>query len=325
MTRPADITDVSVIIAAWNADDFIAAAVRSALEQTGVSLEVIVIDDASTDATLETAKAAAAGDPRLVCARLDENVGPSGARNHAFTLANGRFLAILDADDRMLPDRLSRLVAFADATASDIVLDNMTRTDSHGVPTGPFLKGPAAGEARSIDLAEYLDPATAEALGASPGFLKPLFRTECLRRLGVTYDETLRNSEDYYFVATLIAEGARMAYTPTADYLYTVRDGSLSHRLNPELTARIVEAERAFQDAYRNRMTAATRVAARQRLKHVSDSHALECAIAALKARNPVSLAAGLPTRAGSAPHVIGRLASIAATKVMGRSDPAER
>ena len=85
MTRP----DVSVIIAAWKAADLVECAVRSALMSRGVTIEVIVVDDASPDRTFAVLKQLAAHDPRVIIDRLTSNGGPSVARNRAIDLVPG--------------------------------------------------------------------------------------------------------------------------------------------------------------------------------------------------------------------------------------------
>ena len=200
--------DVSVIMAAWHAADFIAPAIRSALAQDGVSLELILVDDASADETLAAAREASGGDERLVLERLTQNGGPSVARNHAISIARGRYVAVLDSDDSFEPGRLARLVAFADETGADIVADNMNRVDGIGAPGASgsaFLGATALAGPETVDLAAYLDPATEARFGENLGYLKPLFRTETLKRTGLAYDTSLRNSEDFYLVASLLA------------------------------------------------------------------------------------------------------------------------
>jgi len=101
--------DVSAIIPVYNGAEYVGAAVESALAQRGVSLEVIVIDDGSTDETpriLERFGSAI----RVV---RGEHAGHVHARNHAARLAAGEWLAFLDADDEWLPTKLQRQLAAA--------------------------------------------------------------------------------------------------------------------------------------------------------------------------------------------------------------------
>lgn len=322
--------DVSVIIAAWNAADLIEASIRSALDQTGLSVEVIVVDDASPDATRAAAMAVAPDDPRLVCERLDTNSGPSGARNRAIALSRGQFIAVLDADDTMEPGRLSHMVEVAKAKNADIVVDNLVRVvpSDTGVldgPGTPFLMGPRSANEGVITLADYMDPAVNAAFGGGLGFLKPLIRTQMLRQTGVTYDTSLRNSEDYYLIAHLLAEGAVMTFTPTTGYRYTIREGSLSHRLNPDLIQRIVDAEEAFQARYGQGFSRDAQSAAHRRMSQLKNNRDFERVVAAMKARRPGGFVSAV-AKAGPSLGFIGkRLSEIAVAKAFGRADPASR
>lgn len=95
---------VSVIIPAFNAREYVAEAIESALAQDYPAIEVIVCDDASTD---DTAQVVRRFEPRVKLVRLENNGGIGVARNAAIAAAGGEFIATLDADDAFLPGKLS--------------------------------------------------------------------------------------------------------------------------------------------------------------------------------------------------------------------------
>jgi glycosyltransferase involved in cell wall biosynthesis len=99
---------VSVIVPAYQAECFVAGAVRSALRQTHRTLEVIVVDDGSTDGTV--ARLASIRDPRLRVLR-QENAGTAAARNAALAEARGSYVAFLDSDDRWFPEKIATELA----------------------------------------------------------------------------------------------------------------------------------------------------------------------------------------------------------------------
>ncbi len=115
--------DVSFVIAAFKAADTITRAIDSALAQEDVSVEVIVVDDASPDYTAAVVEAIA--DPRIRLIRLPANRGPGGARNAGLDAARGEWIAILDADDTVRPGRLARMIARARRESANIAVDNL--------------------------------------------------------------------------------------------------------------------------------------------------------------------------------------------------------
>ena len=100
---------VAVIIAAMNASATIARAIISALADRNVR-EVIVVDDASSDDTAAVARAADDGSNRLTVLVQPANAGPAAARNRAIDASSSPLIAILDADDFLLPGRFDALL-----------------------------------------------------------------------------------------------------------------------------------------------------------------------------------------------------------------------
>ena len=100
--------NVSVVIPSYNAEDFIADAIASVLFQTYTDFEVIVVDDCSADRTAEIARTISHQDSRVRVVELSENFGgPAGPRNIGVSIASGRWICFLDADDVWHPRKLS--------------------------------------------------------------------------------------------------------------------------------------------------------------------------------------------------------------------------
>lgn len=103
---------VTIVMAAYNSGQFIAAAIASALDQEHHGIELIVVNDGSTDDTAKVLSTIT--DPRLVVISLQRNMGVSHARNRALDQTRGAFVCFLDADDRMPPRSISaRMAMFA--------------------------------------------------------------------------------------------------------------------------------------------------------------------------------------------------------------------
>lgn len=109
---------VSVVMPAYNAAAYLAEAIQSVLRQSLADLELIVIDDGSTDGTADLM--ASLADDRLVVIRHETNQGVVAARNTAIDRARGRYIALLDADDIAAPDRLAKQVAMLEGGRAEV-------------------------------------------------------------------------------------------------------------------------------------------------------------------------------------------------------------
>ena len=313
--------DISVIIPAWKAGGFVGRAIASALASTGVSMEVVVVDDASPDETFSVLKALSDGDTRIVVDRLPANRGPSAARNRAIEMASGRFIAVLDADDSVAPDRFSHLLTLAEAQSVDIVVDNLIEVDEADqiIGDGRFLKAPEFAQPRDIDLITWIAFNQPMKPGDCLGYLKPLIRRSTLEQLGVSYDPSLRNSEDYYLVADMLARGARMIYTPTAGYRYARAAGSTSHRLKAEHTHAWLDAETRFLQRHAEHLSAPVRTALATRLRALRNVDQFVAAVDALKHRKLGAFLGLLVADVHAAGYTLATFAQIAAGKVLRR------
>lgn len=225
---------VSVVMANLNGAAHIRAAVRAVLRQTLTDLELIISDDGSSDESLALACAEAAGDPRLVILRHDAPSGPAAARNRALAAARGDWIAIVDNDDLIHPERLARLIAAATRDRADIAADNLL-TFYEGGAKAPHAH-PRWDAPRWVSAAAYERSNRMLGPGPSLGYLKPVFK----RARAARYDETLRIGEDSDLVLRLLMSGARMRVYPELGYFYRKHAGSISHRLSaPPLDALI--------------------------------------------------------------------------------------
>lgn len=218
---------VSVLIPAHNAAEYVGNAVRSALGQSLRDLEVIVIDDASTDDTATAAVRAAGKDPRFVLLRCSVNVGPGPARNCGLERATGEWIAPLDADDTFAPERLQNLIQLAEERNADLMADNLAISTTRGAADG-FHAICAAFMSRTnaISAADFIAMDRPSKGTQAAGFLKPIMRSGFLRANQIRYDERFRNAEDFHFYVRTLLHGARCFVCPQAWYRYWFRSDS---------------------------------------------------------------------------------------------------
>src|SRR5258705_3382658 len=125
---------VSVILPAYNCQKFICKAIESVLQQTFTDFELIIINDGSTDNTESIIHAYT--DPRIVYSKNSENKGLIYSLNSAISLAKGKYIARMDADDICLPERLALQKTFLDqhediavvASTNEFINDNAEKT-----------------------------------------------------------------------------------------------------------------------------------------------------------------------------------------------------
>jgi succinoglycan biosynthesis protein ExoO len=227
---------VSVIIAAYNAAPYIADAVYSVLEQSYAWLEVIVVNDGSTDATADIVQALACQDQRVVLLTGHQNEGVSAARNRGLACARGEWLAILDADDLFDKGRIEQLVGFAIEHQLDLAADNLEMRDlTRGAPRGRAFPEAWTNPAVDITLADFLERDLPGMFARELGFIKPVIRAEFLRAHSICYDTTTWAGEDFLLYLDCLKHGARLRLLPEALYIYHLRDGSASSKRNANL------------------------------------------------------------------------------------------
>lgn len=243
--------EVSVIVPAYNAKAYIERAIDSVLSQTFKNFEIIVVDDASTDETVETLKKI--HDPRLKVICQQHNGGAGAARNRALEAAIGDWIAVLDSDDWYAPERLERLLDFAKETQADMVADDL------------YIIEDGEAEPRTT-MIQYHDPSIIDILAISPtsfvlsdiegrkglalGFSKPLFRRKLLVDNNITYKPEITVTQDFWLDLDCLIRGAKFLLLPEPYYYYRSREGALTtstnkiERLNEECEA----VRRFFRD-----------------------------------------------------------------------------
>lgn len=130
---------VSVIVPVYNGANFIEKTVKSILEQTFASFELLLIDDGSKDNSFDIIKSLSSKDSRIKCLQK-ENGGVAHARNHGIKLAQGEFIAFCDQDDLWLPEKLSKQVALFESQEVGVVYcGSIVRNEMTNVETKTIL------------------------------------------------------------------------------------------------------------------------------------------------------------------------------------------
>ena len=210
--RPADSAIqplVSVVIPAFNRARSVERAIMSVRDQTHKNVEIVVVDDASTDETFRVATQLSAIEPRLRVVRLAANGGAQAARNAGIASAHGAWLAFLDSDDTYLSDSIERRLRTADRVGCAAVHSECLVLRDNGSQE-PLGTPPMEGNIHKAVLAR-----------PGPTFPGLLVRRECLLSIGGLDDAIVAYQE--WDTAIRLSSVTRFAYVPEATFVWDQR------------------------------------------------------------------------------------------------------
>lgn len=202
---------ISVIVPVYNVEPYIGRCLDSIAAQTYTDIEVILVDDASTDKSAEICQAYGSADQRVRVIRLPENRGPSAARNEGVRRAKGEFVSFVDADDYIEPEYLERLYECLRESGGDV---SICGAEGLAVQDGPAHV--YSGREAVCCLAKDV-----------PFSRVPWGKLYSLRVLKkVPFEEDIFYSEDLLFLYWVFQETEKVGYFPDRLYHYVQREGS---------------------------------------------------------------------------------------------------
>ena len=237
-------TLVSVLIPCFNAGPFLKATIASALGQTHANLEVIVVDDGSSDESLAIARSF---EPRINVLTGPQR-GASAARDLATRESHGEFLQYLDADDVLLPDAVASRVQHLEGSSGDVACGDWRRL----IPNGE-----GGWEMGVLEIADYRQFADSADLAVLNGFWSPpaalLYRRTAVERTG-GWNPALPVIQDVRFLFDVAYTGGKFVHVPGDSAHYRQHGaGSLSSRSSARFWSDVLrnnlEIERLLQGA----------------------------------------------------------------------------
>jgi glycosyltransferase involved in cell wall biosynthesis len=211
---------ISIIMPAYNAGRFIQAAIDSVLDQTYPHWQLIVVDDQSTDNTVDMVQSYA--DPRIIYHKVPKVGKPAGVRNAGMRMATGDFIAFLDADDLFYPSALADLLApFQEKPARQAVYGFAFHIDESGQPNGKGWElTPLANNTYGLPVG--YETGWERLIRGHISCMLPalMLRREFLERVGY-FNETLFGAEDYeFYVRMYLADYDNIHCVPSYIYQY---------------------------------------------------------------------------------------------------------
>ncbi|TVP59427.1 MAG: glycosyltransferase [Nodularia sp. (in: Bacteria)] len=202
------------MIPCFNADKWLREAIDSCLQQTYPNIEIIVIDDGSTDNTLEILRSYK---DKIIWQPLPHK-GGNHARNRGFDLSRGEYIQYLDADDYILPEKIERQVEFLEETGADVVYGDW-RHQRH------FSNGSSSLE--KIEIPEIQTDVLASLLANWWVALAALLYKRTAVENSGGWDETLTAAQDRDFFISVVMNKATVVYQPGCYSIYR-RHGSVT-------------------------------------------------------------------------------------------------
>lgn len=218
---------ISIIIPIYNAEKFLPECLDSVLHQDFPPFELLLIDDGSTDDSGAIADRYATKDSRIVVVH-QPNTGVSAARNRGLELAQGEYIAFIDADDRVSPTYLSNFIPFESDLAIQgisLLYEQSGRTESHGFDRSCSAR---------TDHERGLLFADAEIHDTTKGPYNKLFKREIIEQHHLRFDLRYSYGEDHLFILNYVKQCRSIALIDHIDYYYIQRDTvSLTRKLLP--------------------------------------------------------------------------------------------
>lgn len=252
-------TEVTVIIPAYNCESYIEETLRSVMEQTERNIEIIVVDDGSTDNTPTILQSLALKDDRIkVCSRLNSGK-PSIARNTGLRNAKGKFICFLDGDDLYHPEKIEKgLKVFSDYPEIDVVFHNVKFLTQHGDEMEGTYLGAAGFQSKA---AAYLKDVGSRIYVARPEFYNfmsttitgihtssVMIRKERLDRENIWFPEDLLIGEDIDLWFRM-AKGNGVAYIDEILSYYRQHEQSITKNVEAALMGSILAHTRNYDRA----------------------------------------------------------------------------
>lgn len=204
---------LTIIIPVYNLEAKIARCLDSVLNQTWRDMQVVLIDDGSTDQSASICRQYAEADDRVVY-RYQENGGVSAARNHGIDLAAGEYLMFVDGDDYLLPDMVENYVRAAEATGVEVIAGGM---EVHEASGEVYLNVPPRVKQTP---AEFLNAVCSDQTGLFGYVHNKLVLRQLIQENGIRFPEGIKLQEDLDFALSAYEKADRFCCIDDHGYVY---------------------------------------------------------------------------------------------------------
>lgn len=221
---------ISIVMTAFNIEDCIQKAIESVLNSTYKDIELILVEDCSTDNTLSVINEYVAKDARVKLVKHDVNLGAGQSRRDGIEASTGEYIITVDGDDEITPTFIADLVDKAKDTDADIVSGGITIKDSDE----DYTKTQSWGNRISIGHQKFTDYNKQRVIFLNNKIVrKSLYATKEEREKGIKNKVVYCNRrycEDTPTIIPLLYYANKVAYCDNVGYVYNMRATSLTHK-----------------------------------------------------------------------------------------------
>lgn len=226
---------VSVIMPIYNAEEYLEENLQAIQDQTYTNIEVLLVDDGSTDRSAEVAQKFCADDPRFNYFK-QKNQGAPAARNYGFRESQGKYVIFVDSDDVLKPEGLELLYLTAQKQEVDLVIGQYDTIDEKGTPLE--TKKMQYTKDGIYEVKNHLE--TLFLLSPMPG--NKLYNADLLREKELFFSD-LKRAQDLNYYLKFLSFATKVCTISDTTYLYRIRANSISHTVSPVILETIKSVE----------------------------------------------------------------------------------
>lgn len=219
---------ISIIVPVYNVEKYLSRCLNSILNQTYSHLEIIIVNDGSTDNSLNICNEFAEKDKRIVLIN-QRNKGLSGARNTGLRFASGDYVGFIDSDDMIESDMIEDCYKIIESYSPDVITTNVLSYKRGNASYTEFRNNLPYGKIlnKKEIIKHFIEPYYGGYMGIIPSVWSKLYKLAFLKRNNHFFDETLKRSEDYWFNFFVFITAEDVYAINKGYYHYYANEGSM--------------------------------------------------------------------------------------------------
>ena len=219
---------ISIVVPIYNVANYLSRCIESIINQSYLNIEIILVNDGSTDNSLSICEEYAILDPRIIVLN-QKNRGLAGARNSGLNIASGEYIGFIDSDDKIDSEMVLSFVTIFEKMSPDVILSNILQYEQGNTKYNiirndiPYNTGFSKKEIEQY----LLKPYYGEEMGIIPSCCTKMYNISFLKSNKLSFDESLKRAEDYWFNFFVFKKASCAFIIDKAFYHYYANEGSM--------------------------------------------------------------------------------------------------